>query len=138
MALGAHSETYSGVSMDAAPIPKPATRRAMYMHASEPLDPACSATPVQVSIPAPTRGHFRPNRSATREAWGEVFSGERRCFWWGGGGWVRTIRLAKKQPAWRVDTTCEVEMLVGMVRDSLGSWDGRLLFSSRSVWTASS
>lgn len=72
MALGAHSETYSGVSIDAAPTPRPATRRPTYMHASDPLDPACRATPRQVMTPAPTRGHFLPHLSATTEDYGGV------------------------------------------------------------------
>lgn len=75
MALGAHSETYNGVSMDAAPTPKPANSLPTYMIASEPLELACSATPTQVMIPAPTRGHLRPKRSAM----GQDYVGQRVC-----------------------------------------------------------
>ena len=54
--------------MEAAPTPKPPTRRPTYMHESDPLEPACKATPIQVTTPAHTRGHFLPNRSAMRDA----------------------------------------------------------------------
>lgn len=55
--------------MEAAPTPKPPTSRPTYMHPSDPLEPACKATPIQVSTPAQTRGHFLPNRSAITDAW---------------------------------------------------------------------
>lgn len=111
IALGAHSDTYNGVSMDAAPTPKPATRRPIYMMAREPLDPAWRATPAQVTAPAPTRGHFLPQVSAMREVCrlrrvGEVFSlpaGARERN--GGKKGGHTMRLATKQPAWSVETT---------------------------------
>lgn len=60
--------------MEAAPTPKPPTSRPAYIHPRDPLDPACKATPTQVTVPAHTRGHFLPNRSATRDAWVKVFS----------------------------------------------------------------
>ena len=84
-ARGAHSETYSGVNIDAAPTPKPATNRPTNIAAKFPvlLDAACMMTPMHVMTPVPTRDHLLPYRS--------VIHG--------------VMKQATKQPPWRVDTT---------------------------------
>lgn len=88
MALGAHSETYSGVNMDAAPTPKPAMNRPTYMMARLPLatDPVWKTTPTMVMAPVPIRAHRLPQRSVSQGV----------------------IKQAAKQPAWRVEATRNV------------------------------
>jgi hypothetical protein len=85
MALGAHSDTYNGVSMEAAPTPRPAVNRPTYMAGKFPVfaEPVCMMTPTMVIMPVPMRAYLRPQRSVSHGV----------------------TKQAAKQPACRVDAT---------------------------------
>jgi hypothetical protein len=63
MALGAHSETYSGVSMEAAPTPKPAISLPTYSIGRLNVGADWSAMPTQVMAADTISDHLRPNLS---------------------------------------------------------------------------